>query len=420
MSIIRDILYLLAILVISPWLIFRRRSLRGRLGNVARREGTGRCLWVHGVSVGEAQSARVLVEKFRAAHPDWDVVVSSTTDTGLAAAARTFPGATVIRYPFDLSFAVKRALSRVRPSLVVLMEGDLWPNFIAEASKRGVPVAIVNGRLSDRHFPRSRRFRFLLAGSFAKLARVGAQTESYASRFVALGAPRERVVVTGSLKYDALPSVPPDPALLRLALGLADDEPVLVAGSTTEGEEEILLDVYSALKRDIPALRLIIVPRHPERFDAVARVIEAKGFACVRRSKASGERAPEAVILGDTMGELMAFYSLAAVAFVGKSLLAPGGGQNMIEPAGLGKAVVFGPYTSNFRETRDVLVSADAAREVKSPDELAAALRQLLADKELRAMLGSRARAVVQASRGAADRTLNLLQDVLANLPKFR
>lgn len=423
MSLVWDILYLFALVFGLPVLLYRmctqrkyRSGILERLGALPRRAGSAECLWVHGVSVGEVLAARTLIEEFRKRRPDWDVVVSTTTDTGLERARTTYPDCLVIRYPLDFTIAIRSAFVRIRPSLIVLMELEMWPNFVRQAHRQGIPVVIVNGRLSERGFRLQKRFRFLLARSYDRLARIAAQTPEYAGRFAGAGAPAQRITVTGSLKYDAVPRHVGDAEGLRRELGVAADEKLIVAGSTTIGEEEILLDVYSRLKVHFPKLRLAVVPRHPERFDAAEAIILRRGFACLRRSKVAGGKGDgSAVILGDTMGELVRFYAAASVVFVGKSLAYPGGGQNMMEPAALGKPVVFGPHTANFAETRDLLLASEAAVEVRDARSLQTALKGLLEDEKRSAEMGTRARAVIDAARGATERTLDILEEVLAS-----
>ena len=427
MSLVWDILYAFALTVCFPVLFHRmvfrgkyRRGIREKIGGVPRRRSKRECLWLHGVSMGEILASRTLVDGFRKRHPDWDVVISATTDTGYEAACKAYPELLVIRYPLDLSPIVMRSLSRIRPSLIVLMELELWPNFIRVAHRRGIPVVIANGRLSEEGFRIQRFWRVLIADCYRRIAGLAVQTEQYARRFEMVGAPRSRITVTGSVKYDALANVvPPDGDGLRRELGIGPEEKIIVAGSTTPGEEEILLDVYERLKAEVDEPRLVVVPRHPERFNEVARLIEQRGHKLERRSAGPVQKSPSStVILGDTMGELVRFYSLASVVFVGKSLIAPGGGQNIMEPAALGKPVVFGPYTGNFTETRDDLLAVDAAREVANPRELHDVIRELLSDEHLAANMGGRARAVIEASRGATDRTLDILEKALAKSVK--
>jgi len=424
-SLIWDVLYLFGLFLVFPVLLFRmlvhgkyRSRLLERFGAVPRRRGDRACLWVHGVSVGELLASRTIVAAFRRRHPDWDVVISTTTDTGYAAALTTFADCHVITFPLDFTGAITRSLSRVRPSLVVLMELELWPNFVRLCARRRVPVVIANGRLSERGHRLQKMLGFVLSGSYRGIARVCVQTEEYARRFADVGAPPGRIVVTGSLKYDAVPDEVPGVDGLRRDLGIAEDEKLIVAGSTFAGEEDILLDVYSRLKGDHPTVRLAVVPRHPERFDTVCSLIRRRGFRVLRRSggKPSGSGA-DVVILGDTMGELVCFYAAASVVFVGKSLVRPGGGQNLIEPAALGRAVVFGPYVANFSETRDLLLARDAAVQVADANELATAMGRLLADEKASADMGERAAAVIRTARGATDRTVDILEQVLASAP---
>jgi len=443
-----DLLYLCGLIIGFPVLVYRmmtreryRSGLWERLGGVPRRTGEKRCLWVHGVSVGEVLGSATLVEGFRGRHPDWEVVISSTTSTGHETAKRTFPRDLVVYYPLDFTVSIARSLSRIRPSLIVLMELEVWPNFIRLAGRRGIPVVIANGRLSERSYRMQRMFRWALGGAYRRIAGLAVQTEEYARRFQAVGAEGKKIRVTGSLKYDTVARSAGGADALGRELGIARDERLLVAGSTTPGEEEVLLHVYGRLKPEFPKLRLAVVPRHPERFDAVASLIRSHHFPCVRRSAGGkGDRekrgqepfvrstlsglqakgscplfSPEdAVILGDTMGELVRFYALATVVFVGKSLVAPGGGQNIMEPAALGKPVVFGPHMGNFQETRDLLRSKDAAAEVRDAESLYESIRRLLGEEKGAREMGERARAAIDGARGATSRTLDVVEEALA------
>jgi 3-deoxy-D-manno-octulosonic-acid transferase len=370
--------------------------------------------------VGEVLGSLTLVEGFRRRHPDWDVVMSSTTSTGYDTARRTFPDCLVIYYPLDFTASILRSLSRIRPSLIILMELEVWPNFIRLAARRGIPIVIANGRLSDRSYHTQRMFRVLLAPLYARIARLAVQTEEYARRFRVVGAAPEQMTVTGSLKYDTVVRSVSGADLLRRELSIARDAQLIVAGSTTAGEEEILLHVYARLRTDFHELRLAIVPRRPERFDAVASLIQAHHFTCLRRSSTpTAERThDDAVILGDTMGELVRLYALATVVFVGKSLVPPGGGQNVMEPAALGKPVLFGPHMANFQETRDLLTAKNAAIEVADAEALYLAIRRLLADGKASAELGERARATIDGARGATHRTLDVIEQVLVSAGK--
>ena len=420
-----DAVYLLALLVLSPWLLYRalttgkyRRGLWSKLtGSAALLSGSSRpTAWFHGVSVGEVHLLRQVVALFRRRHPGWECVISTTTDTGFDEARKRFPDLHVFWWPLDFSWAVRRALRRVRPGLVVLAEGEAWPNFVLAAKAHGVPVAVINGRMS----PRSRR-RYGLAGGlvrrlFARLDLVAAQTEDYAAAYRALGAAPGRVAVTGSVKYDGVETDRDNGRTqeLRRLLGVAPGELVWVAGSTQAPEEEVALGVYQRALAEHPNLRLILVPRQKERFDEVASLLRRAGVPFVRRSELpSGTPSTRPVILVDTFGELSAVWGLADVAFVGGSLDGRRGGQNMIEPAAYGAAVVFGPHVWNFRDTAERLRHAGAAVQVRDGRELKAAVRRLLREPAERARLGEAARQLVRAQQGATERTVALLGGLL-------
>ncbi|HVK11333.1 MAG TPA: 3-deoxy-D-manno-octulosonic acid transferase [Gemmataceae bacterium] len=426
-----DLLYGLAILVLSPWLLLRSiRTGRYRRNSAAKLWGIsqvavprdGAVAWFHGVSVGEVHLLRQIVRGFRERHPAWCVVVSSTTETGLAEAAKHFPDLTVIPYPFDFSWAVRRTLRAVRPSLIVLAESELWPNFLRAAERARVPVVVVNGRMSPRS---ARRFARL-----AKLARrllfdrvtvFAMQSEAYAANLRSLGVAADRVRVTGSVKYDGVYGEKDNPKTrdLRTLLGIEPTDLVWVAGSTHDPEERIALTAYANLKRQYPALKLVLVPRAPERFDEVAGLIAATGLPFARRSQQNKESRGAAVILIDTLGELGAAWGLATVGFTGGSLNDKRGGQSMIEPAGFGAPVLFGPHTWNFKDAVAGLLDCGGALRVADSAELEREVGRLLADPTLRDRIGSAARAFVQSQQGATKRTLDVLDQVMA-LPTIR
>jgi 3-deoxy-D-manno-octulosonic-acid transferase len=442
-----DLVYLLALVLLSPWLAWRcaatgryRRELLAKfLGPVSVRDAQGKPVaWFHAVSVGEVNLLGTLVPAFRRRHPDWLVVVSSTTDTGLAEARKKFPDLDVIAWPFDFSWAVAAALDAVKPSLVVLTESELWPNFLAASGARGVPVVVVNARMS----PRSSRRLARVAGAarrliFRHVARFAVQESEYADRLRQLGVSAAQLVVTGSIKYDgaATPSEAKTSAL-RTALGLSPLHPsnggnpprvppsppllptpsplLLLAGSTHAPEESIVLGVFARLRNRFPQLRLILVPRHPDRFEEVARLVEASGLPFARRSRITSPL-PEmpAVVLLDTVGELGAAWGLADVGFTGGSLDGIRGGQSMIEPAGYGVPCVFGPHVWNFKDTARRLVEVGGAVMVKGAAGLEAELARLLADPELRERMGAAARELVRRQQGATLRTLDVLDSVI-------
>lgn len=428
MTILLDLCYVLAAGLAWPWLLYRRlrrgscgAPLRELFGRVPLRPVAGRCVWIHGVSLGEINATRTIVAELRRRAPDAVVVISSTTRTGLERARALYPRHVVFRFPADLSFAVRAALDRLRPSVIVLMELEAWPNLIALATARGIPVAIANGRITREKS--MRRFglpvvRSVARRMFGRLAFVGAQDAVYAARFVELGVRPERVEVTGSVKYDAADLSDRIDGQDELAseMGIDRAAPLLVAGSTGPGEEEILLDAFARLLRDVPDLQLAIVPRKPERFDAVAALIVRRGFACLRRSTGSpiipvGGDPRRHVFLGDTMGELRKFYALADVAFVGRSLV-PLGGSDVMEAAGLARPVLIGPHTENFAEAAELLLAAGGARLVRDADELAAQVAALLRDGDQRRAMGAAARAAIASRRGASARTVERILDL--------
>ncbi len=428
-TLLTDIAYAIFFLLWSPLLLYKmattgkyRAGLSQRLGFVPRRTGDRPCLWVHGVSVGEVASARTLVKAFARRFPDWDVVVSTTTDTGQVTARRLYSDRLVFYYPLDLGGAIRRTFSRIRPDLVCLMELEMWPNFLRLAERRGVPVVLVNGVLSRWSFDLHRRFWVLLRRTYGRLRTLAMQTDAYAERVRELGVPGEKVLVTGNMKYDTIDTAPTEPsAELAHELTLRQDDRVLVAGSTHAGEEATLLDAYTQLRERFSELRLMLVPRHPERFDEVATLVLERGFALHRRSGKSvaGGGSEPPVILIDTLGELVTMYRFADVVFVGGTLV-PVGGHNVMEPAGLEKMPVVGPYTEKTVEAVELLLAEDAAVQVADGEGLVPVLAGLLEHPERLARAGGRAREVVLENQGATERNLELLAEVVSELETGR
>jgi len=422
-----DIAYLTGLLTASPYLLYRvvttgryRRSpfarLFGSVGVPPPKPKQPRA-WFHGVSVGEIHLLRQVVAAFRERHPDWECVVSSTTDTGLDEARRCFRDLPVIVWPLDFSWAVSRALKMVQPRLLVLAEGELWPNMLRLAKRRGVTVAVVNGRFSPRSARRYHRLGAIARPMLQQVDLFAVQTEAYAATLKGLGVLPTKVAVTGSVKYDGLTGDRDRPQTRDLArlFGLASGDFVWVAGSTQTPEESIVLSIFQKLRRRHPKLRLILVPRQRDRFDEVATVIKKAGLACVRRSGLQQPITnPNAVILVDTLGELSAVWGLADVAFVGGSLDGKRGGQNMLEPAAYGCAVVFGPHVWNFRDAADRLVREGGAVQVADADALESAIQNLLNDTSRRRRLGATARKLVLSQQGATTRTLDALDYLIA------
>lgn len=429
-----NLIYLAALVVFAPYLVYRWAS-TGRYregwaeklrGEAPLRIGNRPCLWFHAVSVGEVLLLRPLIEEMSRRRPSWEIVISTTTSTGLAVARRTFPDLVTFYAPLDFSWATRRAVARIRPTVLALVELELWPNLIRAAKRAKAKVAIINARLSSRSFRGYRRLRRPLRSTLLRIDAVAAQDAEYAARFVELGIPEDRVRVTGSVKFDGLESDRNNmkTRALRTLLGLSPSDLVFVAGSTMEGEETAVLAAYMAARRQHPCLRLVLVPRHAERFDRVAEWLERSGQPFVRRSRLDGSAPPPGgmppVILIDTIGELGAVWGLADVAFVGGSLLPGRGGQNMMEPAAFGASVMFGPHTTNFRETVEQLLRHEAARRVADAEDLTRSLLADLEDPEAAANRGAAGRTLVLSQHGAAGRTLAELDRLVDPAPSGR
>ena len=417
-----DCVYLILLVLLSPWLALKAwTSGKYRRGWAAKLLGhhdlpaattDGPTVWLHGVSVGEIHLLRGLVAALRRRHPNWRLVVSTTTDTGYDEAKKIFADLPVVFWPFDFSWAVRRTFDAIGPDLVVLAESELWPNFLRIARRRGVPVVVVNARMSPRSAGRFLRLGRLVRPLFAGVDVFAAQTDEYAEHYRRLGAPR--VVVTGSVKYDGAPGdrEAPKTRELRRLFAIADDELVWVAGSTQPPEETVILDIARRLRQRHPKLRLLLVPRQKDRFDEVADLCERSGLPSARRSRLDGPTTATVIVV-DTIGELGAVWGLADVAFVGGSLEGTRGGQNMIEPAAYGAAVTFGRCTWNFKETVRNLLDRDAAIQVDDAAHLERVTEMLLGDADMRSRLGTAARSFVRSQQGATERTLDLLDEVI-------
>jgi 3-deoxy-D-manno-octulosonic-acid transferase len=427
-----NLIYLLTLILFSPWLLYKalttgkyRRGFWTKLtGRVDARSANRqtRTVWFHGVSVGEIHLLRQVVAAYRRRHPDERCVISTTTDTGFDEARKAFPDLAVIFWPFDFTWAVKTSLARAQPDLVVLVEGEIWPNFVRIAKSRGIRLAVVNGRMSPRSAGRYVKLRRVVRGIFGRLDVCAVQTEEYAAGFRKVGA--TNVIVTGNVKYDGACADRNNPktVALRDLFGIRPGQLVWVAGSTQDPEEEIVLGIYRCVILKYPNLRLVLVPRQKERFNPVADLLQRTGLAFVRRSAMPPGQAVSGspVVLIDTFGELSAAWGLADVAYVGGSLDGKRGGQNMIEPAAYGAAVTFGPFTSNFKDTVARLLQCDAALQVPDAAGLESATLRLLADARLRAALGQAALQFVASQQGATQRTLDALDGLWERSPSAR
>jgi len=425
-------LYLLLLVAASPWLLwqafrtgkYREGYAETLLGRVPTRTDDRRCIWLHAVSVGEVNLLRQVIEMLARDDPESTFVVSTTTRSGMKLARERYPDLDVFYCPLDFSWAVGRAMSRIRPDVLVLAELELWPNLIGAAKRNGAKVAVINGRLSETSFRGYRRLGRLVRPVLKKLDLVAVQNGTYAERFVVLGAQPNRTHVTGSLKFDGARSDRANSDTLRLAklAGIAGRDVIFLAGSTQDPEERYALKTFEQLAGTYPNLRLILVPRHPERFDEVARLLDASGLPWQRRSELQeGETAtPTGILLVDTVGELGAWWGTARLAFVGGSLDNRRGGQNMIEPAAYGAAVCFGPNTQNFRDVVTALLEHDGAKVIENPAALADFVRWCLDHPAEAAAMGQRAREFVASQSGATRTTCDLLRSLIEGQSQIR
>jgi 3-deoxy-D-manno-octulosonic-acid transferase len=418
-----NVALLVALTVGAPWWLYRmattekyREGLGQRLGRVSLRKPDRPLIWIHAVSVGEVLAVSGLVKALDTSLPEYFVAISTTTRTGQALARERFGDERVFYCPLDLPWAVGAWLNALQPSLVVLAETEFWPNLLSGCFRRGIPVAVVNARVSDRSWPRYRRLRWLWRPFLERLDKVLAQSETDAERLLAIGCGDDRVSVAGNVKFDVRAAEESEAARILKALRFGSR--VVVAGSTLEGEEAALLEAWPRLLEADPRLVLVLAPRHPERFDAVDAILEDSGMIWTRRTDWREKRAgtvkmlkPGQVVLLDTIGELASVYSVASVAFVGGSLVAAGG-HNPLEPAQFGVPIVMGPHYANFREITEDLRRHDAIRIVEG-DGLAGVLGELLADRSEAAAMGGRAKQVFEQQAGATARCMEALRELL-------
>jgi 3-deoxy-D-manno-octulosonic-acid transferase len=383
---------------------------------------------IHAVSLGEMNATRSLLARLREMRPDLRFVISSTTDTGFARGQELYgkdADVTVIRYPLDFTAAVNRVLDGIKPDIVVLMELEVWPNFVKQCQKREIPVVLANARLTPTSYRNYRLGTFITSRMFNRVTLICAQEMIYAERFMKLGVPPHHIVVTGTMKFDTANLAPPSPMARRraedvgLRLGL---EPVWVCGSTGPGEEQMILSIYRRLLQKFARLRLVIVPRHQDRFDEVEQIIWDNRLDCFRLSRSEETLPPEPgpiphVILVDAMGVLRDFYSVADVVFVGRSLVDLGPrqhGSDMIEPAALGRPVIVGPWTANFADAMNRFREGDAMLEVQDEESLEQAVTVMLSTPREAAAMGRRAAEVVHRGQGSTTRHVNVILQILA------
>ena len=424
-------LYTLAIVVLglglSPWFLYQVVRYGKYVGSLSQRMGYlpvsfnldgDESIWIHAVSVGEALTARALIADLRERYPDLRVFLSTTTLTGQQVARTGLRDVdAVFFFPFDFPPFVNRTLRLVKPRLFVMMETEIWPNLLRACRRQGVKTMLVNGRISARSYPRYRLARSFFRRVLADVDRFCMQSDGSKRRIIDIGAEPKRVSVTGSLKFESLES--PSAAAGRGAgrvlrfFRIPESRPVFMAASTLKGEERAVLDAFIAVRRVHPTALLVIAPRKPERFDEAEGQARGEGFRVTRRTDLAIDAEPRAdVIVLDTIGELARLFQVATVVFVGGSLV-DHGGHNILEPAVHGKPIVFGPHMQNFAEISGQFLKSQAAIKVASPGELTDVVLRLVGDPVERARLGAAARALVEANRGAKDRTLDVLAELL-------
>lgn len=437
-----SLLIALGVLIASPYFLFRAIQTGKYFGTLGERFGNlppfvknlpAGCIWLHAVSVGEALAALTLARQLKSQFPARPIVISTTTETGQKLANERFDfAAAIIYFPFDWAWIVRRVLRAVRPACVLIVETEIWPNFMREANRAGVPVVFVNGRISQKSFRRHQRaLRWfpLFLGRFyrsvlSQASQFLMQSESDAERIRTMGAKPERVIVTGNLKYDS-PSPQETPFVKWLAkeIDLEKRRPLIVAGSVTSGEEALVLIAFGVLQGQMRNALLVLAPRKPERFDATGQDIVESLRKFVRRSDletyvrdgASAQpvfTSDISVLLLDSIGELAPIYGLADAVYVGGSMVRAGG-HNILEPAGFGKPPLFGEHMENFQELADTFLARGAARQVTNPEDLGVAWIELLEDDARRKKMGDAARALVEENRGATARTVGYIANLL-------
>jgi 3-deoxy-D-manno-octulosonic-acid transferase len=432
MNIFIDVAYLLAAAAISPMAIYRmlrhgryRAGWANRFGHISRKYPDKKCIWIHAVSVGEVNATTTIVRELEKKFPDYEIVISTTTDTGFARANVLFGNRlSVFYFPMDFSLTMQRAFEYIRPSVILLIELEVWPNLVRIARRSNIPVVVVNGRISERSFAKYKLIRPVMRRIFEGVTLVLAQSDEYAERFRQIGAAAEKVKVIGSLKYDTAQVADKVEGTDELAaqLGLKNER-LWVTGATGDGEEQIILDVYRRMieQKQFANLRLAIVPRKPERFEEVANLIKQAGFELIRYSELKNrsklrieneELRNKRVILGDTMGDLRKFYSLATVVFVGRTLV-PMGGSDMMESAALGKCTIFGPHAFNFKQAVDDLLKANGAILVKDEDELFDAIAKCLTDVDYARRIARNGQEIIRKNQGATSRTITQITKLI-------
>jgi len=417
MYILYNIFLILATVLLFPVILFKlltvpkyRGGLTQKLGRlrkgVLRVIKDTRPIWVHAVSVGEVMAAHPLIRELRKTYPDRKLILSTVTVTGHYTARRRVPEADAVFYfPFDYPCIVRKVIRGINPEIVLVAETELWPNFFRELKRAGIPSAVINGRISPKSHRNYLRLKSFFSQVFEQVTLFCMQSEEDAGRIKDIGADPAKVMITGNLKFDQkIPAARPNPVTIP------PGRKVITAGSTHRGEEAALIEIFSRLREKYPQLLLIVAPRHPERFDEVAGIINNAGYDCQRRTRLKGP--VKDVLLLDTIGELRTFYALCDIAFVGGSLVKVGG-HNLLEPAAMKKPVIFSRYMFNFKEISEALISSGGGVMVRDKGELYVQLDTLLSDPELAKRMGERAFRVIEANSGAAKKTINAIGRLL-------
>lgn len=432
MYLIYSLTTLVVLVLTAPYFLYQALRYRKYVGSLGQRLGYlpvsvnldgDSSIWIQAVSVGEVLAVRPLLGDLRERYPHLKLYLSTTTRTGQELARRMAGEVDgVFYFPFDWTFSVRRTLDRVKPCLFVMVETEIWPNLLRECRERGIPSMLINGRISYRSYPRYRAVRPLFRRVLADVTRFCAQGEETARRLADLGAPQDRITVTGSLKFDVLDSALAGRGRDRVLrfFRLAPNRPVVIAGSTLKGEEQAVVRAFNRLRIAGSRPLLVVAPRHLERVGEVVRVCQQEGLSTVRRSELPIDAEPKAdCVVLDTLGELAQLYQLATVAFVGGSLV-NAGGHNILEPAVFGKPIIFGPHMQNFGEIAQTFLQHDAAVQIRHEAELETVLVELMGDPVRRASLGAAARALMDANRGARQRTITAVGEVLPSADRTR
>lgn len=369
--------------------------------------------WIHAVSVGEVRAAAPLVKRMLSENPKLTILITIATPTGRDTVDLLLKDTVDVCYmPYDIGFAVNRFLQAVNPKVAIILETEVWPNLIVKAKQRDIPLLYINVRLSERSFHRYRRWSSFSKAIFGRIDYLAIQSPADAARIYELGVPRERCSITGNIKFDVQMPASLSESAQGLRGLLSTQRTIWIAGSTRDGEEELLLNLYQQLKQDHADLLLVIVPRHPERFDGVAKLCQRRQFTLVRRSEQPTVIDDDVdIYLGDTMGELSLMYAAADVAFVGGSLV-PFGGQNILEPCALGVPVLFGPHMFNFQEISQLVVQSGAGAKVQDTKQLLAQLDELIRRPNLRDQMGTAGKQLIKEHKGALERIYQLIVDL--------